>query len=250
MPHDASAPLVLPQRHWGDADSPRRALLVHGLTSNGATWWRVGEALAADGWHVTAVDLRGNGGAPVAERYDFAAYAGDLPGDDWDVVVGHSLGGAVAVVAASRPGFTRRLVLLDPALAVVGDDVAGLLAGELAELRLDQDGFRQLRPLWHPHDIELKAAAVAQATAHMVERTVGDNFPWNVLAEASALRVPTLLVGGDHAVYSMVPTDSAQSLVASNPNLSYVVVPGSGHSPHRDRPDETLSLLRDWLADG
>jgi len=153
-------------------------------------------------------------------------------------------------VAASRPGFTRRLVLLDPALAVVGDDVAGLLAGELAELRLDQDGFRQLRPLWHPHDTELKAAAVAQATAHMVERTVGDNSPWNVLAEASALRVPTLLVGGDHAVYSMVPTDSAQSLVASNPNLSYVVVPGSGHSPHRDRPDETLSLLRDWLADG
>jgi pimeloyl-ACP methyl ester carboxylesterase len=249
MPHDESAPLVLPERHWGAADSPRRALLVHGLTSNGATWWRVGQALAADGWHVTAVDLRGNGGAPAAERYDFAAYAADLPGDGWDVVVGHSLGGAVAVVAASRPGFARRLVLLDPALAVEGDEVAGLLAGELAELRLDQNGFRELRPLWHPHDIELKAAAVAQATALMVERTVGDNSPWNVLAEASALEVPTLLVGGDHAVYSMVPTESAEALVASNPNVAYVVVPGSGHSPHRDRPDETLSLLRDWLAD-
>jgi pimeloyl-ACP methyl ester carboxylesterase len=47
----------------------------------------------------------------------------------------------------------------------------------------------------------------------------------------------------------MVPTESAQSLVASNPNVAYVVVPGSGHSPHRDRPEETLSLLRDWLAD-
>ena len=250
MPHDPSAQLTLPQHRWGAPDAPRRALLVHGLTSSGATWWRLGEALAADGWHVTAVDLRGNGDAPVADRYDFASYAGDLPGEGWDVVVGHSLGGAVAVVAAGRPGFARRLVLLDPALAVEGDDVAELLAGELAELRLDQHGFRRLRPLWHPRDVELKATATAKATADMVERTIAHNTPWNVLGAAAALDVPTLLVGGDHAVYSMVPTESANALVASNPNVAYVVVPGSGHSPQRDSPHETLRLLRDWLAVG
>jgi pimeloyl-ACP methyl ester carboxylesterase len=238
---------TLPVLHWGDPSAQRRALLVHGLASSGATWWRVGAALATDGWFVTAVDLRGNGAAPVAESYAFDDYVSDLPGHDWDLVVGHSLGGAVGTLAALRPGFTRRLVLLDPALALPADGLEELLAGELRELALDEAGFRALRPTWHPLDIEHKAAAVALAGRRMVERTVADNSPWNVLEQAALLRVPTLLVGGDHAVFSMVSTDSADALTRANPRISYAVVPGSGHSPHRDRPEETLSLMRDWL---
>lgn len=239
---------TLPAQHWGDPASSRRALLVHGLTSSGATWWRVGEALAHDGWFVTAVDLRGNGGAPVADTYSFSDYVSDLPGSGWNLVVGHSLGGAVATLAALRPGFAERVVLLDPALALPSGELDGLLAGELGELVLDEAGFRALRPAWHPLDIEHKAAATALATAHMVERTIADNTPWNVLTEAGRLSVPTLIVGGDHAVYSMVSTESADALVAANGNVAYRVVAGSGHSPHRDRPEETLALLRAWLV--
>jgi pimeloyl-ACP methyl ester carboxylesterase len=241
-------PITLPALHWGDPDSARHALLVHGLTSAGATWWRVGEALALDGWHVTAVDLRGNGAAPVADGYSFSEYADDLPAGPWNLVVGHSLGGAVATVAAARPGFAEKLVLLDPALAVDSVDLAELLAGELAELRLDQQGFGRLRPLWHPLDIRYKAAATAQATSRMVERTIADNTPWDVLDVAATLSTPTLIVGGDHAVYSMLPAATAEALTAGNPNLEYRVVEGSGHSPHRDRPAETLALLREWLG--
>ena len=238
----------LPAITWGDPTADRRALLIHGLTSSGATWWRVAESLAAHGWHVTAVDLRGNGDAAVADSYAFADYAGDLPGDGWNVVVGHSLGGAVAVLAAQRPGFAERVVLLDPALELPTADLAGLLAGELDELALDEAGFRDLRPTWHPLDIAHKATATAKATANMVERTVADNTPWNVLAEAATLPVPTLIVGGDHAVYSMLPAASAVALAAANPLVDYRVVEGSGHSPHRDRPEATLALLREWLG--
>jgi pimeloyl-ACP methyl ester carboxylesterase len=238
----------LPATTWGDPNADRRALLVHGLTSSGATWWRVAEALAADGWHVTAVDLRGNGDAPTAASYGFSDYAGDLPGDGWNLVVGHSLGGAVAVLAGGRPGFADRIVLLDPALELPSDELDGLLAGELRELALDEWGFRELRPTWHPLDIAHKATATAKATAHMVERTIADNTPWNVLPEARSLPVPTLIVGGDHAVYSMLPTASALALVAANPLIDYRVVEGSGHSPHRDRPEATLALLREWLG--
>jgi len=238
----------LPTTTWGDTASARRALLVHGLTSSGATWWRVGEALAADGWHVTAVDLRGNGDAPTAESYRFAEYAADLPGDAWNLLVGHSLGGAVAVLAALRPGFANRVVLLDPALELPSADLDGLLEGELAELELDERGFRALRPTWHPLDIRHKATATAKATARMVERTIADNTPWSVLDDARGLAVPTLVAGGDDAVYSMLPTASALALAAANPLVDYRVIAGSGHSPHRDRPDETLALLRDWLG--
>ncbi|GAB3607469.1 hypothetical protein GCM10027413_28780 [Conyzicola nivalis] len=238
----------LPATTWGDPRAARRALLVHGLTSSGATWWRVGDSLAKAGWHVTAVDLRGNGDAPVADGYAFADYAGDLPGSGWDAVVGHSLGGAVATVAALRAGFTRRLVLLDPALVLPSAELDGLLAGELGELGLDEAGFRELRPAWHPLDVSHKATATAKATADMVTRTIAHNTPWDVLDDARRLAVPTLLVGGDHAVYSMLPTATADELVAANPLIDYRVIEGSGHSPHRDRPDETLALLREWLG--
>ena len=240
--------LELPTTTWGDARSGRTALLIHGLTSSGATWWRVAESLAADGWRVTAVDLRGNGDAAVADRYAFADYADDLPGDGWDVVIGHSLGGAVATLAGLRAGFARRIVLLDPALVLPADELDGLLAGELAELALDEAGFRALRPTWHPLDISLKATATAKASADMVQRTVAQNTPWNVLEAAERLAVPTLIVGGDHAVYSMLPAEAAEALVAANSHVDYRVVEGSGHSPHRDRPEQTLAVLREWLA--
>jgi len=238
----------LPAVTWGDPSAPRRALLVHGLTSSGATWWRVAEQLAAHGWHVTAVDLRGNGDAAVAESYSFADYAADLPGDGWHAVIGHSLGGAVAVLAALRPGFAERLVLLDPALVLPSDELDGLLVGELEELALDEAGFRKLRPAWHPLDIVHKATATAKATADMVRGTIAHNTPWNVLAEAERLPVPTLIIGGDHAVYSMLPAATTSALVAANPRIDYVAIEGSGHSPHRDRPEATLALLREWLG--
>src|SRR5918993_873327 len=123
------APLTLPRLSWGDPSSERRALLVHGLGSNGALMWRFGVALADAGWRADAVDLRGHGVAPRALDYSIDAYAAALQctrpvGDTaWDLVVAHSLGGAAAtVVAASDPGWTRRLVLVDPAIHLAPRD--------------------------------------------------------------------------------------------------------------------------------
>src|SRR4051794_17358380 len=105
------ASVTLPRLSWGDPFAARRALLVHGLGSNGALMWRYGVALADAGWRADAVDLRGHGTAPRTLDYRVAAYAADLiaarPDDTdvWDLVVGHSLGGAAAVVAAwEQPG--------------------------------------------------------------------------------------------------------------------------------------------------
>ena len=101
------APVTLPRLSWGDPASSRRALLVHGLGSNGALMWRYGTALADVGWHAQAVDLRGHGTAPRALDYTIDAYASDVlhtaapDGEPWDLVIGHSLGGAAATAAMS-----------------------------------------------------------------------------------------------------------------------------------------------------
>ncbi|AVL98175.1 alpha/beta hydrolase [Microbacterium paraoxydans] len=250
------APVTLPRLSWGDAAAPRHALLVHGLGSSGALMWRLGDALAAAGWHATAVDLRGHGDAPRALDYSVAAYAADLaatrpPGAGaWDAVIGHSLGGAAGTVAAADDAdWTRRLVLIDPAIHVVQPDAADIRRSQeraFADNRLD--AVRQEHPHWHPQDQELKVDAVRRASAWAVEQTSAQNHPWDVRAHAARLTVPTHVIGGDPAVSSIFTGALADEVLASNPRISLSVVAGAGHSVHRDRPEESIRQLLEALA--
>ena len=242
------APVTLPRLSWGDPASDRRALLVHGLGSNGALMWRFGVALAEAGWRADAVDLRGHGTAPRALEYSIEAYAADLAstrphGDGgWDLVVAHSLGGAAAtVVAASDPGWTDRLVLVDPAIHLAPRDreiVRTSQERSFADPTID--AVRAEHPHWHAHDIELKALSAQQASRWAVEQTSVQNAAWDVRDAASRLSVPTHVIGSDPKVYSIFTGDLAAQ-VLTNPAVTMSVVTGAGHSPHRDRADATIA---------
>ncbi|CAN5130724.1 alpha/beta hydrolase [soil metagenome] len=236
--------VVLPERTWGDAAASGRALLVHGLSSESDSWWRIAEALAEEGWHVTAVDLRGHGAAPRADSYRLEDYAADLP-DGWDLVIGHSLGGAGAVLAAQRQGFAGRLVLIDPVLHVPEADEAEIIADQVAELDLTPDSIARAKPHWHERDRAAKLSGVRRVDPDAVTRTFTDTGRWDVTEQARALEVPALILSGDPAVYTMLDPGLGRSLPAD-----YVVIEGAGHSPHRDRPEQTLAALRAWLTTG
>lgn len=250
------APLTLPRISWGSPSASQRALLVHGLGSSGALMWRLGDALADAGWHATAVDLRGHGDAPRSLDYSVAAYGVDLAvtlpegGGAWDAVIGHSLGGAASTVAAaSAAEWTRRLVLIDPAIHVDGRDAAIVRRSQeraFADTRLEV--VQQEHPHWHPQDQELKVDAVLRASAWAVEQTSAQNQPWDVRAEAARLRVPTHVIGADPAVYSIFTGALADEVLAANPLISLSIVEGAGHSLHRDRPEESVRQLLEALA--
>jgi pimeloyl-ACP methyl ester carboxylesterase len=250
------APLTLPRLSWGDPSSSRHVLLVHGLGSSGALMWRLGDALAADGWRATAIDLRGHGDAPRALDYSVQAYGADLAatrpdgGGPWDAVVGHSLGGASATVAAaSDPDWTRRLVLLDPAILVSGRDATIVRKSQeraFADNRVEL--VQREHPHWHPQDWELKVDAVHRTSAWAVAQTSVQNTPWDVTAEAAALTVPTHVIGADPAVYSIFTGAVADAVLAANPLITMSVVEGAGHSLHRDRPEDSIRHLTEALA--
>lgn len=218
--------------------------------------WRLGDALADAGWHATAVDLRGHGDAPRSLDYSVAAYGVDLAvtlpegGGAWDAVIGHSLGGAASTVAAaSAAEWTRRLVLIDPAIHVDGRDAAIVRRSQeraFADTRLEV--VQQEHPHWHPQDQELKVDAVLRASAWAVEQTSAQNQPWDVRAEAARLRVPTHVIGADPAVYSIFTGTLADEVLAANPLISLSIVEGAGHSLHRDRPEESVRQLLEALA--
>ena len=248
----ASARMIdLATTTWGDG--PKRALLLHGLSSNAAGWWRVGPDLARLGFTVTAPDQRGHGRSPGAGDYSYAAMAGDLAalGDGWDVVLGHSMGGGVAVTAAAaRPGWAKRLILEDPALRA--GDVEGVrdwlldpYEGEMSPQRIASE-----QPRWEHDDCVAKAEAILQSSPDVVIGYLDANLDADLVPAAIGLSVPTLLIGADPDYGGLVPRAGGEKMAAMSPHLTYVVIPQSGHSIHRDSYEPFWDAVRGFLAEG
>lgn len=239
--------VALHTEEWGSRGD-RRILLLHGITSNAAGWWRVGPDLAAHGWHVVATDLRGHGLSPKTESYLFADQVEDLLtlGTGWDAVLAHSMGGNLAVLAATAdPAWARGLVLQDPAL-MLPEPQSDILDWLLEEYHVDADPARisELSPRWHPRDVEAKVAALRATTDEMITRIVVDNWPWLALEEAAALSVPTIVLGSDPEHGGLMPVAFGEWL-ASSSWIEFEMIQGASHSTHRDddQYDTYLSTL-------
>lgn len=110
---------------WGSGPA---VLAPHGITANHVSWVRVAEALGDD-VTLLAPDLRGRGGsAPLPGPWGMAEHAEDLVaildhlGLDQAPIAGHSMGGFVAVKAASlHPDRFPRVLLLDGGIRIPFD---------------------------------------------------------------------------------------------------------------------------------
>jgi pimeloyl-ACP methyl ester carboxylesterase len=93
-------------RTWGDPSLPG-LILVHGAGANSSWWDHIAPLISTH--HIIAPDLSGHGDSDHRPSYDLRSWAGEVAaimaaeGLDRPVVVGHSLGGRVAVALASEP---------------------------------------------------------------------------------------------------------------------------------------------------
>lgn len=94
---------------WGDAARPP-LVLVHGGLAH-AQWWSPLAPLLARHYHVVAPDLSGHGDSGRRSAYSLEAWAADVMavcgeacGGSAPVLVGHSLGGQIGIVAGARYG--------------------------------------------------------------------------------------------------------------------------------------------------
>lgn len=231
-----------------------RALLIHGLSSSPASWWNVRSWLEGSGWSVETAALLGHGGRAPAARYTLGDYAADVllhhsAAAGWDLVVGHSLGGTTATLAASRERpWARRLVLLDPVLHVPVSMAAEIRAQQIAELALDRSAIVAENPSADVRDVEAKLAAIAQVDPAAVARTFDDTGSWDVRAAASRLTMPTLVLAGDPQVFTLLDPADGETIASGNPHLELRRIAGAGHGVHRDRPDEVRRAIQDWLS--
>ncbi|MFC8800585.1 alpha/beta fold hydrolase [Promicromonospora sp. NPDC057138] len=247
---ESPQPVALATTRWGAG--PGRALLLHGIVSAGATWWRLAETLAEDGYAVVAPDLRGHGSSPRADSYLLADYVADVRalGTGWDLVVGHSLGGLLGALATDADRrFTRRLVLLDPALDITDDRFATEAEDEIAEATHPPSAraVQAAHTVWDRRDAVAVAAAAKAADAAAVARTLRDNAPWRHTDVVTRLVVPTLVLGADPAHGALFRPRTGVELMIRNPSVRARVVVGAGHAVHRDRPTAVATAIRSFL---
>ena len=150
-------------------------------------------------------------------------------------MLGHSLGGALALVAIRLdPGFATRLVLEDPALAVFDPDQALHQLSQPFGVEVTPEWVAHHNPTWHPEDVRIKVESLSETSQQVSEAIVRQNEYWNVLAELAALTIPTLVLGADPELGALVPPALGEGLPGLNENVRFVSVPGASHSMHRD----------------
>jgi pimeloyl-ACP methyl ester carboxylesterase len=259
------------------AGSGPALLLLHGVAGSGHTWDEVIPWLAED-HTVIAPDLLGHGGsAKPRGDYSLGAYASgarDLLsalGHDSATVVGHSLGGGIAMqfvyqfperverlALVSSGGLGREVSLLLRAAALPGAEwVLPVLAGA----RLDAAGAAVgrllgrvgLRPGSDLDEIARGIASLSdgearQAFLHTV-RSVVDTGGQRVDATDRlylAAGVPTLLIWGDGD--RIIPVAHGRAAHERMPGSRLEVFEGAGHFPHRDDPYRFVSTLREFMT--
>ncbi len=234
-------------RSWGDGE--RRALLIHGLSSNSDGWWRLGPDLAELGYTVLAPDLRGHGQSEDGDGFHLEGYRDDVLalGGDWDLVLGHSLGGLVALSCQlAGPDFARAIVLEDPAIGLdITPEVIDWLLTDYAP-PITVERVASNRPRWDLRDVEAKVQALRDAGEHVVAPTAR-TLATDLWDEMAGVTVPLLLLCGDPEFDSTVPAAVGER-VAQAGNVDYVVVPGASHSVHRDSYDAFWVQLAAWLT--
>lgn len=251
-------------------------VLVHGLGASAAAWRALAPHLAEAGYRVLALDLKGCGlSARIPGDYSRRALAALVCGfmDNMGVrraraVVGHSMGGAIALeIAASR---RERLdlvgvidgqgVLSSPWLLKAGAPVTplfGTLASSMTAIspaapvrfftriylrRIFADPSRVTEEM-----VDLYSAVADSGYQRAMFAMMGQLANTEDLADAiRTLRTPALLVWGRED--PLCPIVLGEELHAALPDAELKVIEDCGHCPAEERPTEVAAALIDFLA--
>jgi pimeloyl-ACP methyl ester carboxylesterase len=265
-------------------------LCLHGLGGSAVNFRAVAPLLRSRA-RVVAPDLLGHGrtyagrvgsSGAVEANLDLIARVVDEVVGAPVVLVGHSLGGILALLHTMRvPSDVQGLVLLDPPVPgrsrwsrdwkltaklafLRAPGVGGLVARQLERLTPEALVARQLADAT-PHVERIPSGVVDASVAEVVARRAGadaraaQDLQWAAILETiallarprawrqrlAAIRTPVLwLLGEDDP---KAPYDDVLALARSRPDWLLETRPGVGHLPHLEDPDWTADRVLAWV---
>jgi N-formylmaleamate deformylase len=252
---------------WGAEHRERPSvLLLHGITSSASSWVRVGPILA-DRYRAYALDMRGHGNSikPAPGNYSLRQTADDALAlidaleIERPVLIGHSWGGATALVLASGVGSQRavpplsQVILEDPAYqfgqgdpetraAAYTKDIGRAAAQLRAEITASSPG-------WTDADIEGKIDALHHVTREAVISVFAEaGQDGNLLPLLSRIAVPTLLLRADATLGTTLDDAAWQQAQQFLPAHSRAIeIEGATHNIHRSQFEACMQAINDFL---
>lgn len=236
------------ERIDGDATRPTLVFLHEGLGS--VSMWREFPAWAAAATDCPAVvySRYGYGGsdvleAPFAVDYMHREALETLPqllaklGIERPLLVGHSDGASIALVYAGSLGVPGGLVVLAPHVFVEDISVKSIAEAKVAFETTDLPE----RLARHHTDMRKSFYGWNDVWLHP------DFRRWNIETFLPGIRCPVLAIQGAEDEYGTMAQVEAIARQVAGP-CEIVRLDACGHSPHRDRPGETLAAIARFVA--
>lgn len=266
--HTDAATVDLFARELGGAGKAPLVLL-HGLLGSSRNWQTAGAGLAeaAGGRQVWALDLRNHGKSPWSEVMSYDAMVADvlawMDARGWGAVdlMGHSMGGKVAMVLACRhPERVRRLVVVD----IAPRDY--LSHGHRAEFAAMNE--LRLETLQSRGEAEMKMEgrvpdwAMRKFLTTNLERGEDGAWRWainlpvltaalpeverNPLAAGERFAGPTLFLRGGKSRY--VREEDLAGIAEAFPGSRVETIVAAGHNPHMETRAEFCAAVAAFLG--
>jgi len=253
-----------------DTGNGTPVVFVHGIGASLYGWRHQLAPLVAAGYRVVAFDNRGFGFSDKpAHGYSNAAYSHlvvsllDSLGIASAVLVGHSMGGAIAAeVALAHPDRVRGMVLIDAAgfgvrwpgvLKMARWPVLGAVAtsfrGRWITRRILRSTFADPGKVTEA-DVDQYYAPVPDPNFGRALRGVLREFRFDTLGggRLSAVQTPTLILWGDADRW--IALRDGTRFARELPRSEFVVVSRTGHDAPEESPDQVNRLLLDFLKEG
>jgi pimeloyl-ACP methyl ester carboxylesterase len=278
--HPVRTALDSPEIAYIDVGSgPETLILIHGLASNLGFWRYTIDALARD-YRVIAVDLPGYGHSEKSPTFDYSLsfFAETLQrlashlGLDGVTLVGQSMGGQIAIIAAlTYPDLVDRLVLVDPAgIETFNPGEAQWLRNvyTIAGIRLTpEDAIRRNLALnfyqwddrleWMVEErARLPKTDEFDAFADAVKKSVGAMLDEATAPYLERISQPTLIVYGQYD--QLIPNPYLHPGFARDvfaeadrriPHSTLIEIPDAGHLSMIEQPEAFNAAVRDWLRE-
>lgn len=218
-------------------------ILVHGLAGSSRWWRRNIEALARH-FHVYVIDLVGFGRSQsqhafvLNETAEYLREWMDRLGLEEANVIGHSMGGVIAIdLAAQFPERVRRLVLVDVA------------AFSFFEGALLHSALGLAKTLWYlPFGfLPLLFTDAFRAGPWTLWKAGRELLTTDIRTALARIAVPTLIVWGEHD--ATVPVQIGERLKEELPGAELIVIERAGHNPMWDRPETFNRIVVPFLQD-
>lgn len=238
-------------------DGPRTVILVHGWMVSGAGYGAMTDAMDLSGLRVLVPDLRGTGesdrppsGHTIEGHAADVLAVADAEGARSFVVVGHSMGGAIAAyLAATSPDRIAGTVLISPVPPsgfTLPPDYAALFRSSTG----NRDAQRTILGAGVKQMSDADREATLDDSVRTSEAAIQQGFDsWSKASFADKMthvKSPFLVVASDDP---FMPAEFLhKTVIALVPHGRLVYVPGPGHYTHAERPRETAAIVGAFLA--